>query len=995
MKISKKIGLGLASLLLILVGSITLAGKVSAVTKPQNFGSDPSALFNTKFVYKNGQILATITDISVPNQPSYDLTFVQNGSNKLEYDSSQKLFCQSNVQIVAAPAKLTLTKSPAGSSFPGNLDVYVWVQAGSACKHYSATKTIDNQDTGSGGNTGPPTTLAYNNATYEQIAGTELYGLNKTKGTDCYGGSVILANSAFSSGTAFVGLEGNGGAVPLQPSFVKAGASAKTVTLITGCGFKDPAAKTDGYSGSISNGKLNAPVPPSGGGGTGTVAEDNSCEASYTGAAHTLNWLFCSILEGFDSMFNTIYGVIESQLNICTGKSSTTGQTCGNNILGPEVEKSWAVFRDLATALLVIAMLVMVFSQAISAGPFDAYTVRKMLPRLAAAAILIQISWPLLKFFVDISNDLGQGIASLMLAPFGGAAKMAFDNQIGSAGNWAPGVTLLSTAVFTGAAIAFSGVTIIGWMLVGVSAIASLLVGLLVLLFRQMLIILAVILAPLALIAYVMPGTQKYFKLWQDNFTKLLFMFPLIMAMIAAGKIFAFVGTSTGSGFLGLIVVLVGFLGPLWFLPKTFRWGGQIFASAATGALNATKGIRGGAGKYALNQAKANREQRATDRNERLSYGRGRRFDRLYAAAPGIGLTPRGREVRNARNRAEGREAGEKAVAQAVLSSAYETQDHQEKLVTLDYVAQGQTDPQTGLDGSNPAAQRWALDQLATFGDWDRIDLLRASGNLDERVWQSFMAKNISAVHQNAPYLSPLRRDMSQLGYHEAGTWKDHAIHEFERQIVTGQIRTADGQGYEAATDPDRQLALGVDFATRALSDERVRANLSADGIATLERVRDLASPEVSITPSRQPGQLPNVRIPSAVAIHNNPRARESLTNALIHPDPNTRQAASQSLASRLADPSQDPASKQMLEQFMQDFRRQAEASGLPEAASSYNETINQWGVQIQNRPQDVERQAIAQGAQGPAIAQARNDAQIEADNEQRRIQASGLLPLP
>ena len=154
-----------------------------------------------------------------------------------------------------------------------------------------------------------------------------------------------------------------------------------------------------------------AGTPGSGTGtGTGSTATDNSCEANYTGAAHELNWLFCGLLRGIDSMFGFIFNTVEDQLRICTGTSSTTKQVCSNNLLSAQVEKSWAVFRDLASALLVIVMLIIVFSQALSFGNLDAYTVRKMLPRLAAAAILIQISWPLFKFGIDLSNDLGQGV---------------------------------------------------------------------------------------------------------------------------------------------------------------------------------------------------------------------------------------------------------------------------------------------------------------------------------------------------------------------------------------------------------------------------------------------------------------------------------------------------------------------------------------------------------------------------------------------------------
>ena len=710
------------------------------------------------------------------------------------------------------------------------------------------------------------------------------------------------------------------------------------------------------------------PGSGTGTGGAGNTATDNSCEANYTGAFHEANWVFCPMLRAADSLFSTLFGIIQDQLDICTGKSLTTGQTCSNNLLTPQVEKSWAVFRDLATALLVIVMLIVVFAQAISVGPFDAYTVRKMLPKLAAAAILMQISWPILKYSIDLINDLGHGIRALMLVPFGGADKMQFQDLASKTGVVAS--TVATTGLFT-AAIAgaiLSGLTIGGVALIAASVLLSLIIGFVVLLFRQMIILMLVILAPIALILWILPGTQRYWKLWQDNFTKLLLMFPLIMAMIGAGQIFAYVGANlgaasdTGTKILAFLMVIMGFFAPFWFLPKTFRWGGQLFSSAASGTLNATKGLRRKPYEFANKQMATNRQQRATDRYERLSYGRGRLGDRIFAAAGGFGLSRSATETRTARNRAEGREAGEKEVAHAIVGSSYESQDHQAKLVTLTHLAQGEIDPATELNGDNPAMQRWALDQLATFGDWDIIDGLRTSGNIDERTWQTFVAKNISAIHQNAPYLSPLRRDMSVLGYQEAASWKDHSFHEFERQLMTGQIRTPDGQAYEAHTDPNLQLRRGIDFANRALSDDRVRANLSVDAIETLERIRAMGGPE-HFYPA-DPTDRSSVEMAA--------RARQSYG----------RQIASGQLS---------PAHQDEFEDNIVHLRDQAGTS--MQARAAYNDVVNNIYTELAASVTRAEQQATSQGLTPAEIAGAKAAAQATASADRTRLVNKGIVP--
>lgn len=48
-------------------------------------------------------------------------------------------------------------------------------------------------------------------------------------------------------------------------------------------------------------------------------------------------------------------------------------------------KKSWNVFRNLGLGLVVIAGLFMVISQALGLDILDAYTIRKLMPRLAIA----------------------------------------------------------------------------------------------------------------------------------------------------------------------------------------------------------------------------------------------------------------------------------------------------------------------------------------------------------------------------------------------------------------------------------------------------------------------------------------------------------------------------------------------------------------------------------------------------------------------------------
>lgn len=722
--------------------------------------------------------------------------------------------------------------------------------------------------------------------------------------------------------------------------------------------------------------------------------DDAQAKCSSASAASLLSfgWIACPILSGIDDFVKVTNNVIEDQLNFKVSK-----------YLNDDVHKSWTILKNIATTLLIIIMLVMVLSQAMGGGPFEAYTVRKVLPKTVIAVILMQISWDLAIWAINIANDVGQGVKDLMFAPFGGGSHMSLEYLIGKLGGAAPGLTV--GAIFTGLILATTvgGLTIIGIGILALAVVLSILVGLFVLLLRQVLIILCVIVIPLALVLWILPGTQRYWKLWSDNFLRLLMLFPIIVAIIAAGRIFANItatASTSGDAILAVFGVMAGFFGPYWFLPKAFQWGGSAMSAIASTTGRLTKPAREAPRKFIREQAKHNREQRREARNQRLSYGQARRFDRAYAAMGGIGLNRVAREQRHARMLAEGREAGQKEIQQAIVGSEYENLDHGQKLKALDLLAQGKYDPITGLNGKDPAVQRWGLEQLAQFGDWDRIDVWRSQHDIDERVWQDFVAKNISAIHQNAPHLSPIRRDMSKLGYNEATTWKDWTGDEFVRQITQGVVRSPDGKNWVQVTDPverEAQIRNGIAFAKGALQDPLVRSRLSPKLIADFEQVAKMTPPEprgVEVVTDNRGRPTGEIRLPSAHRIATDTTAQQSVTAELMNTqNPQQRNVVINELVKQLADlnlPANHP-DRAGLERYLTRLKTQAQASNSTEAIDGYNKVIDTWTRQLNDRAQQAERDAIAAGKTGPQVIQDRQQAEAAAQAEQRRMQTVGL----
>ncbi len=280
---------------------------------------------------------------------------------------------------------------------------------------------------------------------------------------------------------------------------------------------------------------------------------------------------------------------------------------------------------------------------------FDAYTVKKVLPRLAIAVILIQLSWFLTTGAIFLTNKIAFGIGGLMYGAFGGTEQFALEELLSNTSDSSI-TTIGTTVLFTVVGTAFGGgvIAIAGFIIIAV------LVAFLSLALRRAILIMLILLAPIAIVAWILPNTERFWKMWWDNFTKLLIMFPMIMAMIAAGRIFALIGGSTGAGdIVKVTIVLAGFFIPLLLIPKTFSLAGSAFA--AIGGAVAQRGA--GAQNWAQGMGKNRQKQKWAERGKNFTSGNmkertaiGRRVNRIGAglgvgASNRFGLGKRGREA--------------------------------------------------------------------------------------------------------------------------------------------------------------------------------------------------------------------------------------------------------------------------------------------------------------------------------------------------------------
>lgn len=371
------------------------------------------------------------------------------------------------------------------------------------------------------------------------------------------------------------------------------------------------------------------------------------------------SWLVCPIINLLSEAIEAAEKII---LELLYNNPLTTGAAgTPENV----IYTIWANIRNVANALLVVVFLVMILGNAVSIG-IDAYTIKRTLPRLVIAAILMQFSFALCGLLIQITNVVALGILELGNTIISGTR---FDTTL--SGFTGAGATI-GVAVAAGAMLAslLSGAGLILLAAAAISAIGTLItLGL-----RQLMIIMLVISAPLAILAWILPNTEGLFKTWMKNFTRILFMFPLIAGLFIIARIGSLLANNT-PGVVGDVLSFVLIIAPLFAVPFTFKWAGGLMAAGA-GAISGY--AAGKAGQFKNSKAAKDFQERRRESNLANSATSGTGFRARASRATGklgaFGVygTTAGRVGKSSNMRYKQRVAAEGAAAQSAIAGRYQ-----------------------------------------------------------------------------------------------------------------------------------------------------------------------------------------------------------------------------------------------------------------------------------------------------------------------------------
>lgn len=322
---------------------------------------------------------------------------------------------------------------------------------------------------------------------------------------------------------------------------------------------------------------------------TSTISIESPSENSTSTSCDVqgIGWFICPVSNWLADGIDYMYSALQEFLK--TKPLETTNQNSG-------IYLAWVIMRNISNVAFIVAFLVIIYSQLTSVG-ISNYGVKKMIPRLVIAAVLVNLSFTICAILLDLSNIAGYAFQD---------AFMGIKNTISTVGEntstwtWSEVIsTALSNgalAVGAGYAVSLALTTELLPMLVPAAALAglTLLFILLIMAARQALIIILIIISPLAFVCYLLPGTEKWFKKWRDLFLTMLVFFPAFAVVFGGAQLAGIIIIQNASGPNGAIMHVLGMLVqiiPLAITPLIMKFSGGVLGKFAGFVNDKNKGL--------------------------------------------------------------------------------------------------------------------------------------------------------------------------------------------------------------------------------------------------------------------------------------------------------------------------------------------------------------------------------------------------------------------
>ena len=295
-------------------------------------------------------------------------------------------------------------------------------------------------------------------------------------------------------------------------------------------------------------------------------SSDDSSAVCYDNSG-ALGWVVCPVINiGAPAIKKLVENFIEPFLQIDV---RIFGDRSDNLV------NAWSQFQAIANIAFVAIFIVVIFSQLTGVG-IGNYGIKKILPKLIIAAILINASYIICQLAVEVSNIVGLGIKNVFMGVADNVNTVSVSNlesgttEIAIDKGLSFGLIIAIVGALSVAAFMSSGP--IGILLTLIVIGASVLMLFVLLSIRQALAVLLVVVSPIAFASYMLDGTKKaVFDKWFQLFKAMLIAYPIISLIIYGGQAVAriLIGVNSGTGGMGFILgAAIACVAPIFFIPS-------------------------------------------------------------------------------------------------------------------------------------------------------------------------------------------------------------------------------------------------------------------------------------------------------------------------------------------------------------------------------------------------------------------------------------------
>ena len=487
----------------------------------------------------------------------------------------------------------------------------------------------------------------------------------------------------------------------------------------------------------------------------------------------------------------------------------------------------------------------MIYSQ-ITGGGWSNYTLKKLLPKLIIAAILVNLSFYICAIAVDLSNIFGYTLKSLLSSVASDSMSIVSSwDKTGSGFSGIAGTVLAGGAAGAVAVGASGGITLALVALLGIliSGLVALIMIFLILMIRQVLIVLLVVIAPLAFVAFLLPNMESLFKKWQKLFTSMLLLFPVVGLIYGASSlasnviVSAYNNNPDDTGELGNIIAAGVMILPLFVVPGVLKK--SIDAIGGLGGKISGIGAKLGGGaqkKLANSNFTKFQQQQSAQRKALTQAGKYKGRNIFRRAASGLNSLKNNNSTFN-------KMTGDYGYRSSAQGQAIFDKEEQEAAARALEYQYGGNAVEALSKSDNQAIKNLAVSTLAGKGDWGAKQIsqyLQNGGTISSRS----MADTISGMKNTHAGLG--EAGTAAIGHFESGKTDGFGVSsdEMAKFSTTGVAKLSDENLAKQSSEAVSlgASAIGSKRATEMLKNDRLRSTMTAE---TKDVFRKISSGEL------------------------------------------------------------------------------------------------------------------------------------------------------